>query len=430
MWARTTLLWSFLLLTAMISLAGRAVAELMTALFPDGVPGYDVDEGVTVVTRLHPEQMPLGVREGAFEFFPELDTSVGYTSNALPGPYRRGSWEVATAPALAIGSGWSRDSFGALFSVRNTRYLSLPSQDRTDATASVGGRLDIGEDKLTLAAAHLSQHEDRAALDTIASDRPIAFQIDDLRTSYLTTGGPWIIEPSLQVTNWTYDNTTILGAPASQAYRDRIVVQGAVTVHYEFAPLRSVVLVVRAVGQDYTRTPVGQISPNSMSYQMLAGIDYDDDSVWRWRVLVGGETRRFSSPQYRTQNTLIAEAGVAWSPSGMTTVSATVSRETGDAEQQGVSGLIYTSARLTIDHEYLRNLLLHASVGLQKAVFFQGGQQSGTSAGLGVTWVMNRSARLSFTYDQTDVRGSSTSVEAPVAGYSRGLGLVTMRLGL
>lgn len=430
MWARTTLLWGFLTLTAMICLAGRAVAELMTALFPDGVPGYDVDEGVTVETRIHPELMPVGVREGAFEFLPQLDTSVGYTSNALPGRFRRGSWEVVNAPSLAIGSGWSRDSFGALLSVRDTRFLSLPSQNRTDVTVAVGGRVDIGEDKLTLAAAHLSQHEDRAALGTIASDRPIAFQIDDLRASYMTSSGPWRIEPSVQATNWTFDSTTILGAPATQAYRDRVVIQGGVRVDYEFAPLRRVVFVARTVGQGYTHTPTGQASPDSTSYQVLAGLDYDDDTVWHWRVLVGGEARRFASKQYRPQNTLIAEAGVGWSPSGMTTVNATVSRETGDAEQQGVSGLIYTSARLTIDHEYLRDLLFKASLGVQKAEFFQGGQQSGTTAGVGVTWVMNRSARLSFTYDQTDLHGSGTLSEAPISGYSRGVGLVTMRLGL
>ena len=45
MWARTTLLWIFLALTVAVCLAGRAVAELMTAVFPDGVPGYDTDEG-------------------------------------------------------------------------------------------------------------------------------------------------------------------------------------------------------------------------------------------------------------------------------------------------------------------------------------------------------------------------------------------------
>lgn len=430
MWARTTLLWIFLSLTTGVCLAGRALAELMTALFPDGVPGYDTDEGVTVETRLHPEQMPLGVREGAFEFLPQLDQSVGYSSNALPGPYRRGSWEIGTAPALGVASAWSRDGFGALFAVHDTRYLSLPSQDRTDATVAVGGRVDIGEDKLTLAAAHLAQHEDRAALDTIASDRPIAFQLDDVRAAYAMTDGRWTIEPSLQATNWSYNGTTILGIPASQAYRDRVVVQGGVTAHYELAPLRSLVFVGRVIGQDYTRTPMGQASPNSTSYQVMAGLDYDDDSVWRWRLLLGGEARQFVSPQYKQQNTLIAEAGVGWSPSGMTTVSATVSRETGDAEQPGVSGLVYTGARLTIDHEYLRDLLFRASLGLQRADFFQGGHQFGTTAGFGVTWVMNRSARLSFTYDQTDLHGSSNPSEALVTGYSRGLGIVTMRLSL
>jgi hypothetical protein len=430
MWARSTLLWIFLSLTAAVCLAGRAVAELMTAIFPDGVPGYDTDEGVTVQTRLHPEQMPLGIREGAFEFLPQLDQSIGYTSNGLAGLKRRGSWQVVTTPALGIASGWSRNAFGAFVSVQDTRYAQLPGQNRTDASVSVGGRIDVGEDKLTLAAAHIVRHEDQGQLGTIASDRPIALQLDDVRASYAMTVGRWSIEPSVQATNWNYDGTTILAAPASQAYRDRVVVQGGVTLRYELAPLRSLVFVARMVGQDYLHTPSGQASPNSTGYQFLAGIDYDDNQVWRWRLLVGGETRQFASTVFARQNNLIAEAAVGWSPSGMTTVNATVSRETGDAAQEGVSGLVYTAARLTIDHEYFRNLLFRASFGWQRADFFQGGHQEGTTAGLGVTWVMNRSARLSFTYDQTDLRSSGTPADTVAAGYSRGIGLVTMRLGL
>ena len=57
MWARSILLRGFLALTVMLCLAGRAVAELMNVLFPDGVPGYDNGDGVTVETRIHPEQM-------------------------------------------------------------------------------------------------------------------------------------------------------------------------------------------------------------------------------------------------------------------------------------------------------------------------------------------------------------------------------------
>lgn len=430
MWARSFLLWGFLVLVGAVCLAGRAVAELMTALFPDGVPGYDMGDGVTVETRLHPEQMPLGVREGAFEFMPRLDQAVGYSSNAFPGPHRRGSWEVVTNPVLGVGTNWSRDAFGAMFSVQDTRYLALPGQDRIDATVSAGGRIDIGDDKLTIAAAHVVQHEDRGQVGTIASDRPIAFQLDDVRASYAIDDGRWSIVSNLQATRWSYAGTTIQGIPTSQSYRDRVVVQGGATLRYEFAPLRSVVFVVRALGQDYTHTPAGQISANSSSFQMLAGIDYDENSVWRWRLLVGGEARRFASPRYPSQTTLVAEAGVGWSPSGMTTINATVSRETQDAAQEGVSGLVYSSARLTIDHEYLRDLLFRASIGLQKADFFQGGHQIGTTAGLGATWVMNRNARLSFTYDQTDLHGSTGQTEALVSGFSRGVGLVTLRVGL
>ena len=95
-----------------------------------------------------------------------------------------------------------------------------------------------------------------------------------------------------------------------------------------------------------------------------------------------------------------------------------------------MSGLVYSVARLTIDHEYLRNLLFRASVALQRADFFQGGYQTGATAELGVTWVMNRDMRLSFTYDQIDLHGSGTPSEAVVTGYSRGVGLVTLRLWL
>jgi hypothetical protein len=430
MWARSTLLLGFLACALVVCVTGKALAELLSVFFPPGVPGYDTQAGVTVETRLHPEQMPLGVREGTLMFSPRLDESSGYSSNAQPGTARRGSWEVRGEPSLTVESDGSHDRFGAAFSVQDTRYLSVPAQNRTDATASAGGRIDIGGDTLTVAVAHVSQHEDRSQIDTIASDRPIAFTLDDVRASYAITGGRWHIEPSVQATNWSFGGTTILGSPTSQSYRDRIVVQGGVTVRYEWAPLRNIVFVMRAIGQDYTRTPSGQPAPDSTGYQMLAGIDYDDDAVWRWRLLLGGEARRFASALYPEQNTAIAEAGIGWAPTGLTSINATLSRDTEDAAREGVSGLVYSAARVTIDHEYLRDLLFKASIGLQRADFFQGGHQNGLTAALGLTWVLNRSARLAFTYDQTDLRGSHTATEALATGYSRGLGLITLRLGL
>ena len=428
MWARSNLLSGFLASVVAVCLVGRAVAELLTALFPDGVPAYDMGDGVTVETRIHPEQMPLGLRAGTYVFMPGLDEGFGYNSNAAPGAHRRGSWEVVTDPVLSVASDWARDAFGARFSVQDTRYLAVPAQNRTDASVSVGGRIDIGDDTLTIGAAHVAEHEDRGQVDTIASDQPIAFQIDDVRASYTIADGRWSIVPAIEAANWTYAGTTIQGSPASQSYRDRLVVQGGATIRYELAPLRSALLVLRVAGQEYTHTPAGQASEDSTAYQVLAGIDYDDDSLWRWRLLVGGETRQFASPIYHRQNTLILEGGLRWQPSGLTTVNAAVGRETQDAAQEGVSGLVYSSARLTIDHEYMRDLVVRASIGLQRADFFGGGSQSGTTAGFGLTRVLNRHARVSVTWDQTELHGSGAA--NLVSGTSRGVGLVTLRLGL
>src|SRR5258708_23405973 len=104
MWARSTLLCGFLACVFVVCVAGRALAELLSVFFPAGVPGYDTQNGVTVETRLHPELMPLGVREGALLFLPQLDLGTGYSRNAQPAPHRRGRWEVVTAPSLSIGS--------------------------------------------------------------------------------------------------------------------------------------------------------------------------------------------------------------------------------------------------------------------------------------------------------------------------------------
>ena len=415
-------------LAVAICAVGQAGAALLSALFPEGVPGFDAAPGVTVLSRARPAFDPLGLRAGAFTLWPELSESIGYDDNVLAGTRHRPSWTIATQPSLRLNSDWSRNSFAAYVSGSDTSYPELPAQGRTDVTASAGGTIDIGQDRLTLGAAHVVQHESRSQLDAVASDRPIAVTVDDARAAYAVASGRWTVTPAVEASTWRYGNTTILGMPASQAYRDRDVVAGGTTVRYDWGPLRSLLLVMRATGQRYTDQPRGQLSEDSIGYQAMVGFDYDADAVWRYRVLLGGETRQFAA--FHPHTDLIAEAEATWSPSGLTTVRGTLTRSIEDAAQQGVSGFTYTAARFTIDHEYLRNVLLSASAGLQRADFLQGGgSQNGYLAGAGVTWLLNRSVRLSATYNLTGVAGAHTGATIVSGDFTRQLTLLTLRLG-
>ncbi len=60
---------------------GGAAADWLDTLFPAGVPGYGVEPGVTVASRLRPDTEPAGVPVGAFNLRPSWEQLFGYDSD-------------------------------------------------------------------------------------------------------------------------------------------------------------------------------------------------------------------------------------------------------------------------------------------------------------------------------------------------------------
>jgi hypothetical protein len=408
-----------------------AQAQLLMSLFPEGVPGYGTEQGVTVQSRSRPDYDPLGLHAGTWTIRPLLNESFGYDNNLFGAPSHRGSWEIVTAPSVQMSTEGSTGSAGLFFSGNDTRYLGQPSQNRTDGKVFLGGTLDLGRDKLTAGAGYLSQYEDRTALDALPSDRPVAFMVENLRLSYAADFAPFTLTPAIDLNRWRFDNTTILGVPVSQAPRDRTTGQAGLTIRYEWMSGRNLLLVTRFEDTHYDHPVAGAPSNNSTAWQTLAGIDYDNDSVWRYRLLGGIEYRQFAASGVGSETTPIVEVEVTWLPSGQTTVRATATREVEDAAQTGLSTFTYTSAQLTIDHEFLRNLLLNASAAARYASFYQtGGRQLGLSVGVGATWLINRTLRLSLASDFTDLRNAHLPASSVAGDYTRTLTMLTLRAGL
>ena len=222
---------------------------------------------------------------------------------------------MGTHASVLAGSDWSRNSLGGFFSVDDLRSPSISSQSRTDWTGSLGGTLDIGDDRLTLAAAHLFLHQDRTAIDALPTDRPVAYQVNDIRASYVHAFNRLSLTPNLELSSYRFDQTTILGVPAPQAYRDRDVAQGGVTASYELSPLHKVLVVLRGLDSHYTAPQPGSPSRDSTGVLALGGIDYGG-TIWNVRLLAGWEQRDFAASQYRAHGAPVAEADVVWSPSG------------------------------------------------------------------------------------------------------------------
>ena len=429
---RTPRPWSLVLSLWMgLAVLPPAQAQWLPAVFPEGVPGQDASAGVTVKSRARPAFAPLGIRIGTALLRPALTVSTGYDDNIFGGPERTGGWRLTTSPSFLLGTAWADSSLGLFLSADDTRYPEQPSQNRTDATAFLGGTLDIGRGKLTLGAGYAARHQDRTELDALPSDRPVAFQVGTLRAAHAMNFGRFTVTPAAEFNHWRFDNTTIRGVPVNQSTRDRAAAQGGATLRYAWMPAREMVLVTRVLDTRYDHPAAGTPSNNSLSYQILLGLEYDDNTVWRYRLLGGAQHRAPASAAFQSQTTGIAEAEIVWSPSGLTTLRATATRGIEDAAQSGLSSFTYTSARLTLDHEYLRNVLLNASATLRHAAFQQtGGQQWGLSFGAGASWLINRNLSVSLTYDFSDVRARHLPAGAVAGDYTRNLIILSIRTAL
>jgi hypothetical protein len=83
------------------------------------VPGFAVEPGVTVTSRLRPEYEYPGLRLGSFVAHPELVESAGYDTNVTATEPAHGSSLLETNATVPIISDWGRDSLGASLSVDN-----------------------------------------------------------------------------------------------------------------------------------------------------------------------------------------------------------------------------------------------------------------------------------------------------------------------
>ena len=418
-------------LAAALALASPARAQLLPDVFPPTLPGYGTDPGVTVQSRARPDYDPLGTRVGNVIVRPQLDESMGYDSNVLGGGPGAGSLVLRSSPSLLISGSGPQTNYGLYLGLDDTRTPEVPGQDRTDWVTVGGATVTAGQNALTLGLGHLSLHQDRSDLDALPSDQPVAYQVDDLRAKFSMTRDRLTIEPSADIAAWRFDGTTEMGLPVAQSYRDRNVAEGGLTVRYELAPRRSFVVSLLGTGQFYTATPAGAVSPDSNGLTVLAGINDAEDGLWHYRLLAGWERRGFVADTYHPHDAGVAQADLVFNPDGMTTITATLARTIEDAAQEGVSGFVYTTAKITADYEWRRNVILSASGGVQRAdLLDSGGHQTALRGGLAATWLVNRRVRITGTYDLADIRSAGGSTVSLPGSFVRSVTLVTVRLGL
>ena len=441
-----------LLLTPLAARAQVPDNYMLDQYFAQGVPGYTNQEGTTVLSRARPEYDPLGIRVGDFIIRPELDESVGYNSNVIGQQPAVGSAVIETSATIKVGSDWARNSLGGSFNVTNTQVPSVSSQSNTTWNAAIGGSYDIGRDTLTVAATHMNAFILPYGIDVVSFNHPgvlyfapIPYSLNDVRVGYTSNFGRFSLTPAFDFTNVTYRTTNyfgldgfvppaavngfVLGSPQDLSYLNHDIYMGSLMAQYEYAPLRDFVAMVRGSSIQYTSPGSSALygpSRNGTAFDALVGLDYTANGVWRYRLLAGYETRQYQN--FKTHSAPVFEADVIWQPQAVTTVTLKGERAIEDAVDLDVAGYVQTQARLQVDHEVRRNIILSGYGSIVNAQYLDsgGGAETFFGAGAGVTWLINRNVHVALTYDWLDHNG----VNGFGPNYLQNVAMLQLRLGI
>jgi len=363
------------------------------------VQGLGDQPGVTVGSRLHPDYDPTGIHAGLLTVLSSLDETIGYDDNVTGTPVGHGSPRIETNAKLNATVATNDSSLSTILSLDDIEFTKLSDQSYTNWNAGLFATHHFGHDELTFSATHNNQNQTPRDLDLPQLDHPIAYRFDDLKTDYTITEGHLQVQPVMDLQFYNFDNGRVLGVPYAQSYRDRTVYFPSISATYEFADRRRIVLVFRDANALYYNGLAGQPKQNFNDFSLLAGLSYDLDGVIGFRLLGGYEERDFLSHSYKTIKAPIVEGSVTWTPSGLTTVTGTVSRTIEDSAADDTVATTASQLSLKLDHELFRNVIVTAKFGFNSSQYAQnGGTTDLFRTGAGVTWLLNRSLRLEMDY--------------------------------
>ena len=387
-------------------LPSLAHAQAFDQYLSPTIPGYDTLRGLVILQRPRTEYDPLGIQVGEFVVRPQLDTGVGYDTNVLGTRPSTGSFYLNNSPQVFINSNFGTNSLAANFGLNDFRYTDQKTQSHTDWNGSVGGTYQIGQGIVTGSASEIYAHENPTDINSATILTPLGFKVTDLRLNYANQFNYWNVQPNFDYQGYRFDNVILQGGNVSQKARDRDDFTGGVTVRFGRIPERSFVVVFQATNSHYiasqfTPTPTQAIipRPDSVNYEALAGVQYAFSANLQVLLLVGYDLQVFNNRAYSQITSPVAQGVVIWAPSGLTTLTAKLTRTIEDSIGTVTSGVTVTQGGLTVDHEYRRNILLQGRVAAIDTSFVNAQSQTIYDFGASLSYLFNRNMRLTGTYD-------------------------------
>jgi hypothetical protein len=408
-----------------MGLAGRTLAQEVdsnaadqttTAPNVSDTSSYDRGRNVSVLQRSRPDYTAVGFHVSDFTIFPKVDVSLNYDDNIYDLQSGAVGDAIVTAiPEIDVQSNWSRNAVSGRVWAQQDWYAKYSSEDAVQYGGDLTGRFDFGQSTLTGEVLSGQHAQLRSALINIGGGFPVhraPFDTTELNAQLAHEFTRLRLSARVDYQINTYQNGET-SAGAVVVYKDL----NHQTLNYggkaELAVSADTAVYVTAGGnsQQYVMgEPAITFTRNSSGYEVDAGLNFDLTRLLRGELQVGYLSQTFVSPLFKPISGPSAQGQLEWFLTQLTTVTVQASRSVADAMVPNAGGFLASNAKLEVDHELLRNLILSANAWIGQDQY-NGIDRTDDrhSIGLSANWLFNRWVGLTFAYNYSDQRSSGVA---------------------
>ena len=367
------------------------------------------DRYTAVAERAQPEFDPEPLRAGAWQYRPELEAGLGYTSNLFATTDGEVDDAFAVlAPRLNGRSDWTRHELGFDLFARHIEYFDTDDESTTAYGASLNGRLDANSRlALTGGARAETFFEPRTAI----SNQPNFLEPVEANVVGVDAGADYEfgrvqLRGRIGFDNFDYDDVPLrAGGTADQDFRDRDETVGTLRAAYAVERDWAVFAEARLIDRSYdnaaatggeTETPFNRDSQGTV---FLVGTDFELPVLLRGEFAVGYQSFEYDDPRFADVDGLSVDGRVQWFVTQLTTLTANANRRVIDPGLFADAGATETRLGVRADHELLRNMLLFGEFGVSNFDFENLDRDDDRfDVGTGLTYKLSKRAWVEAAY--------------------------------
>ena len=310
-----------------------------------------------------------GIRSGSFMLLPSLDLTNEYNSNIYMRDKTLGvtdSYVAHYKPGVDVRSDWTRHSLGFGLNTDVAQYATQPnSNDYQDVMIHVDSKLDLTRDGyFNNNIAYNRVHENRGSPDQIGGMTPTVYATKVIDNLYTQKFNRVALKTGVNTTRYDYDDVqSSLGTTLKMSTRDRWEYKPLIRLGYEIQPgyeaFAKFEYKIAAYDTNVLSSGAGTaFNRNSNGYNATSGIGFDLTDLLTGDISAGYIQRSYDDLRLAQVSGVNGFLNLKYRPTKLTTVLARVGRDVAETTQQGVAGVLSTTASLSAEHELYRNVLL------------------------------------------------------------------------